>query len=119
MRQTIKNTPQENWVLVDGDKYLGVSTIHAARDQSMLEYGEIQAIYVDPGCFRQGYGSILLANDFKQLKRQGYTHVYLWALAENSRARSFYEKHGLIVNGSKHIRIGNQIVQLICFSKIV
>ncbi|GEN95928.1 GNAT family N-acetyltransferase [Pediococcus ethanolidurans] len=79
----LKSNPQENWILVDGDKYLGVSTIIAARDQSMQEYGEIRAIYVDPACFRQGYGSILLANDFKQLKKQGYTRVYLWALAEN------------------------------------
>ncbi|MCV3315457.1 GNAT family N-acetyltransferase [Pediococcus ethanolidurans] len=113
----LRNNPQENWVLVDGDKYLGVSTIHAARDQSMLGYGEIQAIYVDPGYFRQGYGSILLANDFKQLKKQGYTRIYLWALAENIRARKFYEKYELSENGSKQVKIGDQTVRLIRFTK--
>ncbi|MDV7720329.1 GNAT family N-acetyltransferase [Pediococcus ethanolidurans] len=115
----LKSNPQENWVLVDGDKYLGVSTINAARDQSMPGYGEIRAIYVDPTCFRQGYGSILLANDFKQLKQQGYTRVYLWALAENIRAKKFYEKYELCENGSKQVQIDDQTVRLIRFVKLM
>jgi GNAT superfamily N-acetyltransferase len=68
----------------------------AYRDTDLDEpsLGEVQACYVDPGHWRRGVGSALMSHALDRLARDGYTQAALWVLADNPRARAFYEHHG-------------------------
>jgi GNAT superfamily N-acetyltransferase len=52
--------------------------------------GWVDHLYLRPGHYRRGIGSLLLAKA-KSLQPGGLT---LWAFQKNTRARAFYESHG-------------------------
>ncbi len=56
--------------------------------------GEIWAVYAEPLSWRQGVGRALLGHTLSTLGSQGYRETTLWVLAENLRARRFYEANG-------------------------
>lgn len=55
---------------------------------------EIHSLYVDEASWRAGIGSALLARAVERLREQGFTDAVVWVLAENLRARTFYEARG-------------------------
>ena len=63
--------------------------------------GEIHGCYVDPAHWREGAGSALMVDGLERLARAGYAQAVLWVLADNSRARSFYEHHGWHADGAR------------------
>ena len=65
--------------------------------------GEIYACYVDPGYWRRGVGSALMGSALDRLTRDGYPQAALWVLADNLRARAFYEHHGWRLDGARKI----------------
>jgi len=71
----------------------------AGRDEPPL--GEVYGCYVDPAHWRQGVGSALMAAGIEQLTRAGYPEAVLWVLADNPRARAFYERHGWLPDGAR------------------
>jgi GNAT superfamily N-acetyltransferase len=62
--------------------------------------GEVYACYVDPAYWRQGVGSALMAVALERLTDAGYLEAVLWVLAENPRARTFYEHNGWVGDGA-------------------
>jgi len=81
---------------LSGGAYRGTDS-----DEPLL--GEVHACYVDPACWRQGVGSALMAEALDRLARAGYSRVALWVLADNLRARAFYEHHGWLADGAHKI----------------
>jgi ribosomal protein S18 acetylase RimI-like enzyme len=71
----------------------------AGSDESPL--GEVYACYVDPTHWRQGVGSALMADALERLTRAGYPQAVLWVLADNLRARAFYEHLGWLADGAR------------------
>ena len=65
--------------------------------------GEVYACYVDPAHWRQGVGSALMACALERLAQAGYSQAALWVLADNVRARAFYERHGWLADGARKI----------------
>ncbi len=65
--------------------------------------GEVYACYVDPAHWRQGVGSALMACALERLAQAGYSQAALWVLADNVRARAFYEHHGWLADGARKI----------------
>lgn len=63
-------------------------------------YGEILAIYVDPPLWGTGMGRALMAAAVSELAGRGFAEVRLWVLADNVRARRFYERAGLFPDGA-------------------
>ncbi len=63
--------------------------------------GEVNGCYVDPAHWRQGVGSALMAAGIERLTRAGYSEAVLWVLADNPRARTFYERHGWLADGAR------------------
>jgi len=61
--------------------------------------GEVYAIYVLPDCWGQGIGRALLAHAERDLIEHGYDEAVLWVLADNQRARAFYERAGWHADG--------------------
>ena len=68
--------------------------------------GEVYAIYVLPECWDRGVGRDLLHHAESDLRDHGYAAAYLWVLADNERARRFYERAGWTLDGSRTETIG-------------
>ena len=94
----LANSTFDAYVILEDDKYIGTSSICAARDVKMAGYGEIISIYLLPEYFGRGYAKPLIDCVTNALLEKGYSNIYLWTLTENIRAQKFYEKHGFHKN---------------------
>ncbi len=81
-------------VAVDGAAVLGLATTGLCRDGDFPNFGELMAIYVDPGHTRRGVGRSLLAAARRRLRAVGVAGALLWVLEGNAVARRFYERDG-------------------------
>lgn len=63
--------------------------------------GEVAAIYVPQEHWGAGIGTALLAAGLDGLRADGFTEATLWVLADNPRARAFYEREGWVVDGAE------------------
>lgn len=61
--------------------------------------GELFAIYALPEAWGSGAGSALMRVAIKTLRELGYREAVLWVLADNPRARRFYEREGWMLDG--------------------
>lgn len=103
--QIIGASEEDRFVLVGeiGGEVAGWLTGGACRDKGSggSELGEVHGCYVDPAHWRQGVGSALMVAGLERLSRSGYTRAVLWVLADNPRARAFYERHGWLADGAR------------------
>lgn len=83
------------------DRAVGCVTYGESRDILFPGWGEIVSLYLLPDHYRRGYGQKLLAHALERLKADGYRSCYLWVLAGNANARSFYEKNGFAWTGEE------------------
>ena len=95
----LENGIYDAFVLIEDDRYIGTSSICAARDEKMADYGEIISLYLLPEYFGHGYAAPLLQCAVNALLEKGHKNIYLWVLKENTRAQKFYEKQGFHKNG--------------------
>jgi ribosomal protein S18 acetylase RimI-like enzyme len=65
--------------------------------------GELYAIYVTPAWWSTGAGRALLEAALTALDAGGYPRVVLWVLADNARARRFYERAGFAPDGATNV----------------
>ena len=68
--------------------------------------GEVYAIYVTPDWWSMGAGRALMESVLAALTEAGYPRVVLWVLADNARARRFYERAGFAPDGVTNILTG-------------
>jgi L-amino acid N-acyltransferase YncA len=61
---------------------------------------ELNSIYLHPTVWGNGYGKKLYFASLIELQRLGYKVIFVWVLAQNIRARKFYEAMGLQETGS-------------------
>ncbi|MDQ6875889.1 MAG: GNAT family N-acetyltransferase [Actinomycetota bacterium] len=64
------------------------------------DVGEVWAIYVSPEHWGRGAGRALLDQGRRRLIARGYQELRLWVLADNARARRFYESSGWGFDGA-------------------
>lgn len=81
-------------VCVDGGKLVGTSSFCGSRFEQFPGWGEVISIYLLPDYMGKGLGRLLLESVISELKKLGYTDIFLWVLEENLRARRFYEQFG-------------------------
>ncbi len=101
----------ETWLAVDGagGDVIGFVTTGPCRDADLPGAGEVWSIYVDPGRWRGGVGTALMADAVARLERAGFREAVLWVLTDNARARRFYETSGWHPDGAtKTVPIGGQ-----------
>lgn len=77
-----------------GDAIVAYAAYGRARDRSLRAEGEIDEIYVMPEYQGIGLGSRLFRAVRNDLADHGLTRLGVWALADNARARAFYEALG-------------------------
>jgi ribosomal protein S18 acetylase RimI-like enzyme len=87
-------------VAVSADPVVGFVAAGPSResDGSALS-GEVYALYVHPDHWSSGVGSALLDTALAHMRGLGMREALLWVLAENARARRFYELAGWTWDG--------------------
>jgi ribosomal protein S18 acetylase RimI-like enzyme len=91
----------ENLVAVDGDAVTGWAAHGPYRgDDTTPTDGELYAIYVRPGLIGTGIGRALTDAVIASAAARGFTRMRLWVLADNARARRFYDKAGFTPDGA-------------------
>ena len=68
--------------------------------QETSDGAEIVAIHSLPESWGTGLGHAMLTQALKQI---GNRKIFLWVFKENTRARRFYEKHGLHWDGTERV----------------
>ena len=62
--------------------------------------GEVYAIYVISAWWSAGAGRALMGAALAALRADGYLRAVLWVLADNARARRFYDRAGFAPDGA-------------------
>jgi ribosomal protein S18 acetylase RimI-like enzyme len=100
------------WVAEANGQIVGFVAAGTAREETAGPLtGEVYAIYILPDCWDRGVGHSLLAHAERDLVAHGYNEAVLWVLADNQRARVFYELAGWHADGgTKHDSVGGREV---------
>ena len=99
-------------VVVEDGQLIGTSSYSQSRWEQFSGFGEIISIYMLPQYMGKGYGRRLLEAAVAELEMFGYQDIFLWVLAQNQRARKFYEKCGF--TPTEHVmdhEIGGKMLQ--------
>lgn len=64
---------------------------------------ELWRIYIVQNMQGNGIGSKLLNFAQEQAKQKGYTQMLIWAFRENTRAITFYQKHGFQIDKTEFL----------------
>ena len=81
---------------IEDGEYIGTSSFCKSRFEQYPDSGEVISIYFLPEYMGKGYGRQLLKAVLDELKKKGFTEVFLWVLEGNERAIRFYESFGFI-----------------------
>lgn len=88
---------------LDGGGIIGFANAAPSRDADASDHGEIPAVYVHPDSWGAGTGRALMEAARAWLVQAGFRSASLWVLADNIRARGFYETDGWRTDGTvKH-----------------
>jgi GNAT superfamily N-acetyltransferase len=87
------------WVAEAVDQVVGFAAVGPARTEQ--DTGELYAIYVLPESWGTGAARELMAAAKDWFASEGYTTAILWVLADNPRARRFYEREGWRAEGTR------------------
>lgn len=86
--------PRAGYVAVERDRIVGYIAGHLTRRYDCD--GEIQYLFVAPGCRRRGIGSELLARLFQWFREERASRICVDVVPENAVARTFYRRYGAI-----------------------
>jgi ribosomal protein S18 acetylase RimI-like enzyme len=102
-RETLASPSPGKTVLVaeqDGE-IVGFVSSGPSRDRPVeAGAGEIYELFVEPDLVATGVGAALFRESLARLEGSGFRAVTLWVLAGNERARRFYERQALHVDGA-------------------
>lgn len=81
---------------------VGFACYGAARAPDFGYGGELYATYYLPEAMGKGYGSAMMREVVKGLKRLGHADMILWVMEANARGRRFYDGFGgTVIPGSR------------------
>ncbi len=96
----IKRDPEGLLVMLRDTAVVGWVAFGENRE-GLKGVGEVYALYVSPGTWRQGYGRALLAAAEHELRLRDYFTVILYVLERNDPARAFYRRLGYSDDGGR------------------
>jgi RimJ/RimL family protein N-acetyltransferase len=106
-RLIAEQTPPDGCYVAEvDDAIVGHATVGRFRDGDGVrdpDVGEILAIYVVPEQWSAGVGPALLRAGMDHLVRHGLSEIRLWVIADNPRARRFYERFGFVADGGSRL----------------
>jgi GNAT superfamily N-acetyltransferase len=87
------------WVAEPEAEIVGFAAVGPSRTEE--DAGELYAMYVLPEAWGGGAARELMAAAKEWLVKEGYVTGMLWVLANNPRARRFYEREGWRAEGTR------------------
>lgn len=103
-RQRIEGNRVVVWVAQIRGRVVGFASVGPSRTEEGA--GELYAIYVLPEAWGGGAAPALMGAVKAWFASEGYSTAMLWVLADNPRARRFYEREGWKVEGMRTEPIG-------------
>ena len=102
-KQWFQTTEQDLHVLERESSIAGFNRIAPAHESSseLTTYRELTHIYQDPTLIGSGVGHELFEHAIQFIEGLGSAGMFLWTLEKNVRAREFYERHGMFVDGPR------------------
>ncbi|MCQ4924548.1 GNAT family N-acetyltransferase [Tissierella carlieri] len=83
------------------------------NDEGLERCGAIYSIYLLEEYWGKGLATKLMDEIINILKKEGCKRASLWVFESNIRARTFYEKHGFIFDGTKkYSHFSNKPIEL-------
>jgi ribosomal protein S18 acetylase RimI-like enzyme len=98
-RRVLETGDQAGFVAAQHGVVVGWATVGPSHEDASS--GELYGIYVTPEAWGTGAGRALLRAAVDELCAQGYDEAVLWVLADNPRARRFYEREGWSLDGRR------------------
>lgn len=96
--------PENTLIAKDGEKIIGFVSYGDYRDAASSA-GEVIALYVLKNYYGKGVGQELMK--FALTELSAFQDIHLWVLADNARAKAFYQKIGFVFDGQeKMINLG-------------
>lgn len=86
-------------VAVEDGRVVAFVWVGSSREEP--NEGELFAIYALPEAWGSGAGRALMGVGLAALRELGYAEAILWVLADNPRARRFYEREGWHTDGGR------------------
>ena len=74
-----------------------------ARNPQFSDCAELICIHSLCDKWGKGYGSMMTNHIIDEIKNSGYNSVFLWVFEKNTRACTFYEKHGFELTDNTQI----------------
>lgn len=103
-------------VAVDGATLAGFTYLGPGEDDGVAE---LHAIHADPAYVGTGVGRELMRDALPALARIGH-RAALWVLADNARARRFYERGGWAPDGTtRREAIGGEPVDQVRYTRVM
>jgi GNAT superfamily N-acetyltransferase len=87
------------WVAESESVVCGFAAVGPSRTEQ--DTGELYAIYVQPESWGTGAARELMAAAKEWFSQEGFATAMLWVLADNPRARRFYEREGWRAEGTR------------------
>ena len=108
LRRHYKEGKRPLLLFSEQNELLGFCGFGSSLTEGYPEDGEISAIYVREDAVGQGYGHTLFVRAEEILYAQGYTHLVLDVLSQNTRAIAFYRAHGYVRTGDRQFKCGGR-----------
>jgi GNAT superfamily N-acetyltransferase len=97
--RALANPERDVFVFEEGGAVVAFVGSFPSRDPDAE--GELGEIYALPEAWGKGVGRALMAACLGALRERGYADAILWVLADNPRARAFYEREGWALDGGE------------------
>ncbi len=102
----LKSRYAEISVLEIDEKPHCIAAWSKARNPEFLDSAELICIHSLCDNWGKGYGTMMMNHILDEIKNSEYNSVVLWVFEKNTRARSFYEKHGFVLTGNTQTAYG-------------
>lgn len=113
IRQHVEDDDLSFFVADDGGGVRG----YVSGGKNELGTGEVAAIYVHPEHWRRGIGTRLIDHFEAHGRERGWDSMQIRVIAENDVARSFYEKHGYVVESTEEAPLFGEPITEVCYQK--
>lgn len=87
---------------IDGKPHC-IAAWSKARNPQFSDCAELICIHSLSGNRGKGYGSMMMNHIIDEIKNSDHNSVLLWVFEKNTRARTFYEKHGFKLTDNTQI----------------
>ena len=103
LRHDFQSKRFSEYVWEEQGQVLALLSIGDTADIDKKGSFEIWRIYVEPQMQGHSIGSRCLAFAEQEAKKRGYQEIIIWAFQKNTKALSFYQKNGYVIDKSEYL----------------